>query len=77
MSRGGAVRAARFPAAPWADLASPRLVFSFFIIVAATDVLALGIDLRGFATVALFMWLVAFAGWLVLIYFGFAVLMFL
>lgn len=72
-----AVRAARFPAALWADLASPRLVFSFFTIVAATDVLALGIDLRGFAKVALFMWLVAFAVWLILIYFGFAVLMFL
>jgi hypothetical protein len=71
------VRAARFPAALWADLASPRLVFSFFTIVAATDVLALGIDLRGFATVALGMWLVAFAVWLILIYFGFAVLMFL
>ena len=31
------VRAARFLAALWADLASPRLVFSFFTIVAATD----------------------------------------
>ena len=65
------VRAARFPAALWADLASPRLVFSFFTIVAATDVLALGIDLRGFVTVALFMWLVAFAVWLILIFLGF------
>jgi tellurite resistance protein TehA-like permease len=72
-----AVRAARFPAALWADLASPRLVFSFFTIVAATDVLALGIDLRGFATVALAMWLVALVIWLILIYLGFAVLMFL
>jgi tellurite resistance protein TehA-like permease len=72
-----AVRAARFPAALGADLASPRLVFSFFTIVAATDVLALGIDVRGFATVALWMWLIAFALWLVLIYLGFAVLTFL
>ena len=72
-----AVRAARFPAALWADLASPRFVFSFFTIVAATDVLALGIDLRGFATVALAMWLVTLAIWLILIYLGFAVLMFL
>jgi tellurite resistance protein TehA-like permease len=71
-----AVRAARFPAALWADLASPGLVFSFFTIVAATDVLALGIDLRGFATVALAMWLAAFAAWLILIYLGFAVLTF-
>ena len=72
-----AVRATRFPAALWADLASPRLVFSFFTIVAATDVLALGIDLRGFATVALFMWLVALPIWLILIYLGFALLTFL
>ena len=68
-----AVRATRFPAALWADLASPRLVFSFFTIVAATDVLALGIDLRGFGTAALFMWLVALTLWLMLIYLGFAV----
>jgi tellurite resistance protein TehA-like permease len=72
-----AVRATRFPAALWADLVSPRLVFSFFTIVAATDVLALGIDLRGFGTAALFMWLVALALWLLLIYLGFAVLTFL
>jgi tellurite resistance protein TehA-like permease len=72
-----AVRGTRFPAALWADLASPRLVFSFFTIVAATDVLALGIDMRGFVTVARFMWLAALALWLMLIYFGFAVLMFL
>src|SRR6188768_3158225 len=71
------VRAARFPAALGADFASPRLVFSFFTIVAATDVLALGIDLRGFGTAALFMWLVALALWLMLIYLGFAVLTFL
>jgi tellurite resistance protein TehA-like permease len=71
------MRATRFPAALWTDLASPRLVFSFFTIVAATDVLALGIDLRGFATVALFMWLVALPIRLILIYLGFAVLTFL
>jgi tellurite resistance protein TehA-like permease len=72
-----ALRAARFTAELWADLASPRLVFLFFTIVAATDVLALGIDLRGFGMVALAMWLVALAVWLILIYVGFAVLMFL
>jgi Voltage-dependent anion channel len=72
-----ALRAVRFTAEPWADLASPRLVFSFVTIVAATDVLAMGIDLRGFGTVALAMWLVALAVWLILIYAGFAVLMFL
>jgi len=71
-----ALRALRFTAELRADLASPRLVFSFFTIVAATDVLAMGIELRGFGTVALVMWLAAFAVWLILIYVGFAVLMF-
>src|SRR5262245_24356361 len=72
-----ALRAVHFTAQLRADLANPRLVFSFFTWVAATDVLAMGIDLRGFATVALAMWLAALALWLILIYVGFAVLMFL
>ena len=47
-----------FSRALWADLINPRLVFSFFTIVAATDVFGIGINLRGFATVALLMWLI-------------------
>src|SRR5262249_27370554 len=35
-----------------ADLINPRLVFSFFTIVAATNVLGTGIDLRGLESVA-------------------------
>lgn len=66
-----------FSRALWADLTNPRLVFSFFTIVAATDVFGIGINLRGFATIALFMWLFALAVWFVLIYFSFAVLIFL
>jgi len=61
----------------WADLINPRLVFSFFTIVAATDVFGVGINLRGFATVALLMWLFALILWFMLIYFSFAVLIFL
>jgi tellurite resistance protein TehA-like permease len=71
------LRAIRFTAALWADVVNPRLVFSFFTFVAATDVLALGIDLRGFATAALCMWLAALAIWLMLSYLGFGVLTFL
>lgn len=66
-----------FSRALWADLINPRLVFSFFTIVAATDVFGIGINLRGFATVALVMWLLALVVWFVLIYFSFAVLIFL
>ena len=66
-----------FSRALWADLINPRLVFSFFTIVAGTDVFGVGINLRGFATIALLMWLFALVVWFVLIYFSFAVLIFL
>lgn len=72
-----ALRFAWFSRALWADLANPRLVFSFFTIVAGTDVFGIGINLRGFANIALLMWLFALAVWFVLIYFSFAVLIFL
>ena len=68
-------RAARFPRAIGADLVNPRRVFLFFTAVAATDVLGMSIGLRGFTTIALVMWLFAFALWLTLIYLGFGVLM--
>ncbi len=71
-----ALRVARYAAAMGADLFSPRRVFLFFTVVAATDVLGMSIGLRGFPTIALAMWLFAFALWLGLIYFGFGVLMF-
>lgn len=71
-----AVRAARAPAALGADLISPHRVFLFFTAVAATDVLGMSIALRGFASVALGLWVFALALWLVLIYLGFAVFLF-
>jgi len=61
----------------WADLTSPKLVFAFFTIVAATDVLGVGMDLRGWEAVATAMWLFALGLWLVLIYLSFGVLTFL
>ncbi len=66
-----------FSEALLSDLVNPRLVFSFFTIVAGTDVFGIGINLRGFATIALLMWLFALALWFILIYFSFAVLIFL
>jgi tellurite resistance protein TehA-like permease len=41
------LRAAWARTALWADLTSPKLVFAFFTIVAATDVLGVGVNLRG------------------------------
>lgn len=72
-----ALRTVWFPRALWADLTNPSLVFSFFTIVAASDVLGLGMNLRGFASVALALWIFAFVAWFFLIYLSFAVLTFL
>ena len=44
--------------------------------MAASDVCGLALDLRGFASLALFLWLAAVASWAGLIYLGFGVLMF-
>lgn len=70
------LRAARSPTALADDLLSPRRVFLFFTAVAATDVFATSIGLRGFAGVALGLWVFALALWLALIYLGFGVLLF-
>lgn len=72
-----AVRAVRHPRALWNDLINPRLVFAFFTVVAASDVLGLGANLRGFPQAAAILWLFALAAWFLLIYFSFAVLTFL
>ncbi len=70
-------RAIRHPRAMWADLINPRLVFAFFTLVAASDVLGVGVHLRGFATAALWLWLFGLVAWVALIYFSFGVLTFL
>src|SRR5665213_1327723 len=71
------LRLALFPRALWADLIDPRMVFGFFTIVAGTGVFGVRVDLRGFAPVATWLWLFAFVVWIALIYFSFAVLIFL
>jgi tellurite resistance protein TehA-like permease len=71
------LRFARFRQAAWSDLINPGLVFSFFTIVAGSDVYGVGLHLRGYETIALYLWLFALLVWFVLIYFSFAVLTFL
>lgn len=71
------LRVLRFRTLLWSDLVNPRLVFSFFSIVAGTDVFGAGVALRGGEAAVLFLWLFAFAAWLALIYFSFGVLIFL
>jgi tellurite resistance protein TehA-like permease len=70
------IRFTWFPRALWADLMDPALVFSFFTLVAGTGVLAVALNLRGWSQLALSLWAFAFATWLVLIYLGFAVMIF-
>lgn len=71
------LRALRHPRELLADLMSPRLVFAFFTTVAASNVLGLGLNLRGHPGAALGLWVFALLTWLVLIYLSFAVLTFL
>ena len=70
------LRLARHRARLWADLIDPRRVFGFFTLVAATDVLGVGLDLRGHGGAAFALWGFALVTWIALIYFGFAVLTF-
>jgi tellurite resistance protein TehA-like permease len=70
------VRATRFGAQFVADLIDPARVFGFFTLVAGSDVLGAGLNLRGFASAAMALWLFALILWLGLTYLAFAVLTF-
>ncbi len=69
-------RGLRYPRALWSDLVNPRLVFSFFTIVAATDILGAQLRLRGYDGVATGLWVAALCAWVLLGYFSFAVVTF-
>lgn len=71
------IRLARFGARLWNDLINPRLVFSFFTLVAASDVFGIQFDLRGYGQIAFALWLFALILWFTLIYMSFGVLTFL
>ena len=71
-----AIRAVRFRRDLWTDLTNPRLVFSFFTIVAAADVFGLQLVLRGHAAPAIALWLFALVVWVMLAYLSFSVLTF-
>lgn len=71
-----AIRGTRFRREFWTDLTNPRLVFSFFTIVAAADVFGLQLVLRGYTEPAIALWLFALAAWTVLGYLSFSVLTF-
>jgi tellurite resistance protein TehA-like permease len=69
-------RLALFPRALWADLTDPARVFAFFTIIAGTGVFAVALNLRELGHAALSLWVLDFTIWLVLIYIGFAVMIF-
>jgi len=71
------VRIYLFPRKVWADLVDPQRVFSFFTIIAGSDVLGMGLDLRDFGVGTAMFWAFALFLWLALIYCGFGVLIFL
>lgn len=71
-----AARALRHRRELVADLVDPRLVFSFFTIVAAADVLGVGLSLRGHHAVATGLFLFALTVWVLLSYFSFSLLTF-
>lgn len=59
------------------DLLNPRMVFSYFTLVAATSILGVMFRTRGFADLALVCWIAAFVVWCSLLYLAFSVLTFL
>lgn len=59
------------------DLLNPRMVFSYFTLVAATSILGVMFHARGFSDLALACWVAAFVVWCLLLYLAFSVLTFL
>lgn len=69
-------RAFMFPRQMWEDLINPRLVFSFFTIVAGANVFGVQLLLRGHVTLAVLLWCFSLVVWIPLSYFSFSVLTF-
>lgn len=69
-------RAIMFPRSLWADMINPRLVFSFFTIVAGANVFGVQLLLRGHISVAVALWIFSLTIWIPLSYFSFSVLTF-
>lgn len=71
------LRLVRYPSAVRDDLLNPRIVFSYFTLVAATNIVGLLLHARGHGMLALACWFAAFAAWCLLLYLAFSVLTFL
>ncbi len=71
------VRLLRFASAVRIDLLNPRMVFSYFTLVAATSIVGLLLHGMGQVPLALACWFMAFLVWCLLLYHAFSVLTFL
>ena len=72
-----AARLLRHPMAVREDLLNPRMVFSYFTLVAATDIVGRLLHARGYVLLAIGCWVLAFVVWFSLLYLAFSVLTFL
>lgn len=72
-----AARVVRQTRAVRRDLLNPRMVFSYFTLVAGTDIVGMLLLARGHPALALACWIFAFAAWCTLLYLAFSVLTFL
>ena len=70
-------RVAAFPKAIMTDLTSPRMVFSYFTLVAATDIVGMLAHDNGYIIFSIICWFIAFLSWCLLLYLAFSVLTFL
>jgi len=71
------LRLLRHPRAVRDDLLNPRMVFSFFTLVAATSIVGLLLHMHGQVVLAMACWVIAFTSWCLLLYLAFSVLTFL
>lgn len=71
------VRAILYFPAVRIDLLNPRMVFAYFTLVAATDIVGLLLHAHGHTSLAIACWGFAFLAWCTLLYLSFSVLTFL
>ena len=71
------LRLISFSKAVFIDLTTPRMVFSYFTLVAATDIVGMLLHDYGYTSLAVACWFIAFASWCALLYLAFSVLTFM
>ena len=70
------IRVVRYGQTFYNELRTPRMVFSFFTLVAATDIIGLLLN-DTYPVLGIICWIIAFVAWCLLLYLAFSVLTFL